>query len=97
MQIFTKKQWKSLLHKSVSIEFEPGKALEFEIVELVEADAIEPLKITPLSILFRGNRAHPIYTQGTYQISTREHGKQTLFLIPRQPDEHGIYYEAIFN
>ena len=95
--MLTKDQWKSLIHKSVSIEFEPGQTWDFELVELVEGRSMESLPISPFSILFRGKATVPIYRQGIYQISTRVHGTQAVFLIPRQPDERGIYYEAIFN
>ena len=69
-------------------------------LELIEA---EPLKSDPSSprqdpfcLMFRGP-ADVVLPQNTYELKHDRLGSVVLFLMPRQPDENGSYYEVIIN
>ena len=90
-----------LFHPHVGSTFTVATAEEeTRDLELIEA---KPLKTNPgaprqdaFSLMFRG----PIdlyFPQNTYAVSHPRLGTVHLFLVPRQPDEEGTYFEAIFN
>ena len=69
-------------------------------LELIEA---EPLRSSPgapredpFCLMLRGP-ADVSLPQGNYELKHESLGTLTLFLLPRQPDESGSYYEVIFN
>ena len=48
------------------------------------------------SLLFWGRLNEPL-NQGTYQFAHRRIGSFLMFIVPKLPNEHGQYYEAVFN
>ena len=93
----TKEQFLPLLNKKIEISFTEDDTLAFELIEIKVSPVIESLQIEPFSLLFRGSASQTVYQQGNYRVRSPEIGELSIFLTPRQPDQEGIYYEAIFN
>jgi len=76
--------------------------VEVELIEVAErgsADATPPraaARQERFSIVFRGPRER-LLQQGIYQMQHDHLGAFELFLVPVGQDQHGIYYEAVFN
>jgi len=66
-------------------------------LELVE---VSELKKYPLQeefvIVFRGP-SNAFLDQGTRSLSHELMGQFVIFMVPIRQDEHGFYYEAVFN
>lgn len=71
-----------------------GPAVELELVE------VSDLKLHPqqeeFAIVFRGP-ANIFLSQGIRFLSHEQMGQFEIFLVPIRQDEHGFYYEAVFN
>jgi hypothetical protein len=48
------------------------------------------------AIVFRGPK-QPFLPQASYRFEHDEMGEFILFIVPIRQDDHGIYYEAVFN
>ena len=66
-------------------------------VELVEVSLLPtPASHEAFSIVFRGP-AGSFIAQGTYGFRHDAFGAFELFIVPIRQDQHGLYYEAVFN
>ena len=70
------------------------------VLELIEAKPLTPSPCAPrqdpFALMFRGP-VDLFFPQNIYAISHPLLGTMELFLIPRQPDPDGSYFECIFN
>ena len=71
-----------------------GAPLEVELIE-VKAGRSTPRQ-DQFSLLFRGPQDVPLQ-QGMFRFEHDQMGAFDLFLVPVRTDEHGFYYEAVFN
>ena len=94
---FKKDNFKQLLNTKFKVTFDIENFYDIELIKIIEAPPIPSLNIEPFSLLFRGDPAEQIFSQGSYVVFSKEVGSITLFMIPRMPDKEGIYYEVIFN
>lgn len=69
-------------------------------LELIEAEPLRPdpcaPREDPFCLMFRGP-VDASLPQGTYELTHETLGPFQLFLMPRQPDQNGSYYEVIIN
>jgi hypothetical protein len=66
-------------------------------VELVEANQLPaPAVYEAFSLIFRGPASNPL-PQATYRLHHDALGDFDLFMVPVRQDQHGRYYEAVFN
>jgi hypothetical protein len=69
-------------------------ALPVELVEAAEVHA--PVGYQAFSLVFRGPPDH-LLPQGIYRFQHAAIGTFELFIVPIRQDQHGLYYEAVFN
>ena len=82
------------LHAHFQIEVAGAPPID---VELVEANLLPaPASHEAFSIVFRGP-AGSFVPQGTYGFRHDTFGAFDLFIVPIRQDQHGLYYEAVFN
>lgn len=90
------------LHTQFKILPSTMPLVEVELIEVAErgsADAMPPWAAAHqerFSIVFRGPHER-LLQQGIYQMQHDSLGTFELFLVPVGQDQHGIYYEAVFN
>ena len=104
----TKEMFSQYLDEKFHVHVESDNVVELELIEVTaltphsseggsESTSAAALRQEPFSILFRGPNEFPL-AQRMYRI---EHdGMETidnLFMAPVGADEHGRYYEAVFN
>jgi len=66
-------------------------------LELVEASAVNaPPGYEAFSIVFRGP-SDRLLPQGIHRFHHEAIGVFDLFIVPIRRDQHGLYYEAVFN
>jgi hypothetical protein len=74
-----------------------GEAAHSAALELVEASATPaPPSYEAFSIVFRGPSDRPL-PQGMHRFYHDAIGTFDLFTVPIRRDQHGLYYEAVFN
>jgi hypothetical protein len=74
-----------------------GRAAHSAALELVEANtAPAPRGYEAFAIVFRGPPA-PLLPQGIHRFHHDAIGAFDLFTVPIRRDQHGLYYEAVFN
>jgi hypothetical protein len=74
-----------------------GGAARSTLLELVEANAAPaPQGYEAFSIVFRGPSGS-LLSQGMHRFHHDTIGAFDLFTVPIRRDQHGLYYEAIFN
>ena len=90
------------LHTLFKILLSAMPLVEVELIEVAErgsAGATPPwaaARQERFSIVFRGPHER-LLQQGIYQLQHDRLGAFELFLVPVGQDQHGIYYEAVFN
>ena len=76
------------------VMLEGADSVEAELVE------VKPGRSTPrqeqVSLLFRAPQDVALQ-QGMFRLEHDKMGAFDLFLVPVRKDEHGFYYEAVFN
>ncbi|HKX83977.1 MAG TPA: hypothetical protein VJL58_07155 [Pyrinomonadaceae bacterium] len=90
----TKQQFLSALNSEFHVELADGSGFEVSLVkcdEIVSNDVQENF-----SLLFKAPLEAPPF-QGIYRLMHRRLGGMDLFIVPVKKDEHGLYYEAVFN
>ena len=82
--------------RHVNTSFRLSDAGESELT-LVDVSALRasPRQET-FSLLFRSAGERPL-PQGTWKLDHAALGQLDIFLVPVGQDEHGRYYEAVFN
>ena len=85
------------LSNKYQVQFDQDTSCEFELIEIIPYKKAEQPGPVSFSLLFRGDVNEKIYAQGTYEVYDKKNVSRNLFLIPRQPDEEGIYYEIIIQ
>lgn len=85
------------------LQFEDTSTLDVLLVEAVPQKPTakgfgvpDTIRDDPFALLFRGPGDKPL-PQRIYSITHDKMGELTLFLVPVGIDEHGRYYEALFN
>jgi hypothetical protein len=74
-----------------------GEATHLAALELVEANATPaPPGYEAFSIVFRGP-SDRLIPQGMHRFHHDAIGTFDLFTVPIRRDQHGLYYEAVFN
>jgi hypothetical protein len=74
-----------------------GEATHSAALELVEANATPaPPGYEAFSIVFRGP-SDPLLPQGMHCFHHDAIGTFDLFAVPIRRNQHGLYYEAVFN
>jgi hypothetical protein len=77
--------------------FRVGSDAEWIAVELVEVSEPRLSRRTEaFSLVFRGPSS-TFLQQAMYRFQHAEIGDLDLFIVPIGRDEHGLYYEAVFN
>jgi hypothetical protein len=90
------------LRTTFSIHLSLTPVVEVELVEVAERDsggARHPHSAAiqeRFSLVFRGPDSQ-VLQQGIYQLQHDRLGAFELFLVPVGQDNHGVYYEAVFN
>jgi hypothetical protein len=83
-------------HLHTHFQIEDGVASS-AVMELVEARvAPAPQGYEAFSIVFRGP-SDPLLPQGMHRFHHDAIGTFDLFTVPIRRDQHGLYYEAVFN
>ena len=83
-----------LLNQKFTIKFSEDHQYEFELIEVTRKATIERFGIEPFILYFRGDPSLPIFAQGNYTLLHDKIEPALIFLVPRQPDKEGIYYEC---
>lgn len=95
--MFSKNFFQNCMNEKFQVIFDPNNSYELELVEVADKGTIDSLNIECYALIFKGDRANKVFVQGNYKLTSEKSGEITLFLIPRLPDDEGIYYEAIFS
>ena len=83
-------------HLHTHFQVEDGVASS-AVMELVEARvAPAPPGYEAFSIVFCGP-SDPLLSQGMHRFRHNAIGTFDLFTVPIRRDQHGLYYEAVFN
>lgn len=85
------------LHQQVTIQFEPGIALQAELIAVKETENYSPASRKPFFFVLRTEQKDQYYPQGTYTVVHPEKGALSIFLVPLGPDGNGMRYEAVFS
>lgn len=93
----TKETFEPLLNTKFKITFDIENIYEVELIELEEGKPFSKMNSIPFTLTFRGAATEKIFAQGMYKIYSEITGELPLFLIPRMPDEEGIYYDVIIS
>ena len=86
-----------LLNSKFKVTFDSENEYEVELIEVAGGKAIESLNLEPFSLMFRADPSCTIFAQRIYTVHSEATGALDLFMIPRAPDQEGIYYEVIIN
>jgi hypothetical protein len=90
----THEEFSKNLNTKFHVQNEENISLELELTQVSE------LKLYPrqeeFSVEFR-SPLNMFLGQGGYNFSHDQMGQFELFIVPIKQDEHGFYYEAIFN
>ena len=104
----TKEMFSQYLDEKFHVHVESDNVVELELIEVTaltphsseakrEGASPSVLRREPFSIVFRGPNEYPL-VQRMYRI---EHDRMEsigdVFMTPVGADEHGRYYEAVFN
>jgi hypothetical protein len=74
-----------------------NRAAAIVTMELVEASELPASpRYEAFSIVFCGP-AEAFLAQGTYRFQHNNIGAFDLFIVPIRQDQHGFYYEVVFN
>ncbi len=92
-----KATFEPLLNTKVKVTFDSQNEYEVELIKIIDGTYIEYLDLHPFTLVFKGPPNEKIFEQGRYKISSDKLEDVELFLIPRMPNEHGIYYECIIS
>jgi hypothetical protein len=82
------------LHSQFQVAYAAGNSAVAELVEACEKPAPQGYKA--FSIVLRGPPA-PLLAQGIHRFQHDSLGAFDLFTVPIHQDQHGLYYEAVFN
>jgi len=93
----SKATFEPLLNSKFKVTFDSENTYSVELIQIEEGTHIKELNITPFTLTFRGGRDEKIFAQSTYTVSSEATGDLRLFMIPRLPDDEGIYYHVIFS
>ena len=98
MSITLKKEtFLPLINTKFKVTFDAENDYEVELIEVSEGKADPRLNLEPFSLMFRADPEETIFAQRIYTVYSEAIGSLNLFLIPRSPDNEGIYYEVIIN
>jgi hypothetical protein len=90
----TKSDFTAQVHTKFRIPIRDRSPLELELYQ------IEDGRSTPtqeqFSLFFRGPKDFNL-GQGTFELEHEIMGRFQLFLVPIQPDQQGLIYQAVFN
>jgi hypothetical protein len=79
---------------NTTFQVQTDPSVELELIEVSE------LKLHPqqeeFTIVFRGP-GNAFLEQGIRSLTHEQMGQFEIFLVPIRQDEHGFYYEAVFN
>lgn len=92
-----KELFKPLLNTNFTITFDAENKYDVKLIEIKEHDVISSLNLEPFTLTFRGDKNEIIFAQRTYDVHSEATGHMSLFLIPRRPDDDGIYYDVILQ
>jgi len=83
-------------HANTRFQVQTGEDTSVDL-DLVE---VSDLKLYPeqeeFAIVFRGP-LHAFLGQGIRSLTHEQMGQFELFIVPVRQDQHGFYYEAVFN
>ncbi len=82
------------LNTQFQVQGNAARALTLELIEVSEVRASGDYE--SFSIVFRGP-PDTFLPQGMYRLHHAEIGTFDLFVVPIRQDQHGFYYEAVFN
>jgi hypothetical protein len=82
------------LHTRFQVEYAPGQLVELELVEVREGRSSARQEV--FAPTFQGPRDFYL-PQGLYVFHQPVMEQFDLFIVPIGQDEHGFYYEAVFN
>src|SRR5687767_4375206 len=86
---------RDIFARHLNTHFQVGdEATHSAALELVEANATPGYEA--FSIVFRGP-SDPLLPQGMRRFRHDAIGTFDLFTVPIRRDQHGLYYEAVFN
>ena len=90
----THEEFSKNVNTKFQVQNEENIPVEVELIEISE------LKLHPrqeeFSLEFR-SPLNMFLSQGVHNFSHEQMGQFELFIVPIKKDEHGFYYEAIFN
>jgi len=90
----THEEFTKHLNSKFQVQNEENIPAELELIEISE------LKLYPrqeeFSLEFR-SPSNMFLSQGVHNFSHDQMGQFELFIVPVKQDEHGFYYQAIFN
>jgi hypothetical protein len=82
------------LNSQFQVEHGAAVALTTELVEASQLPSSPGYEV--FSIIFRGP-PDKFLPQGTYRFQHNNIGAFDLFIVPIRQDQHGFYYEVVFN
>jgi hypothetical protein len=85
--------------------YAPEQSLELVLIEATDPDAhkeVKPRRQERFTLLFRGGEKGALLRDGIYKFRHERMGEFDLYISPVhippvEPDEAGVYYEAVFN
>ena len=91
---FTLDTFAPRLNSTFRIRPESADPIELQLVEANDVGTT-PRQLQ-FSLVFRGPH-NPQLMQGIFKFEHDEIGSFDLFIVPIKRDQHGMYYEAVFN
>lgn len=98
LSTLTQEQFEACLMQPFQIDLGDDGPLELLLTEANKRGSFDPgfQKRHPFSLIFRGPM-EPILPQMTYTLRHAELGELGIFLVPVEPDQAGMCYEAAFT
>ncbi|NNL93262.1 MAG: hypothetical protein HKO66_13560 [Saprospiraceae bacterium] len=89
--------FQELVGQEFKVTFSEEHEYMLTLAKVLEGNPIPELELEPYTLEFIGDVDSPVYSQGSFVVNHEKLGDMTLFLIPRQPDKNGIYYDCIVS
>lgn len=93
-ELLTKEAFEENLNTKFIIPFDPSRAAELELVEVVETRSTS--RQQQFSVFFLGPLEYRL-PQATYRMQHEKMGEIDLFIVPVAREPEGFRYEAVFN
>jgi len=82
------------LESKFRLQLDGSDQVELELVEVSERKAARRQEMFSIEFCCRSSVVLP---QRIYRLEHDKLGQFDLFLVPIRKDDHGVYYEAVFN